>query len=302
MKCLKILCAVLMLVFYTAASAEAVFADLSRPFETLFLNDGTEWTENSYRSENMYIQINAQRACDSDVYVAELYVRTAESLRRAFGGDAWNTSSEKIGTLAQRNNAVLALTGDSGHHFKAGWVVGNGQLWRGRGNNMRDLCVLYTDGTMQIHYAAPDHELIRRQTEQGLIWQTWMFGPALLDENGKAFEDFSSSNVEPKNPRAVIGYYEPGHYCLVQVDGRGTFSTMEPGVDNEGMTLLELAQFMESLGCTAAYNLDGGQSAAMWFGGKVISTPYNNGRAVGDVIVLCEQQTALDDSEAFLVE
>lgn len=302
MKRLRSLCAALMLLFCTAASAEPLFTDLSRPFEALFMAEGVEWTENSYRSENMYIQLNARRACDSDVYVADIYVRTAESLRRAFGGGAWNTSSEKISTLAQRNNAVLALTGDSGHHFKAGWVVGNGQLWRDRGNNMRDLCVLYTDGSLQIHYATPDHELIRQQTEQGLIWQTWMFGPALLDENGKAIADFSSSNVEPKNPRAVIGYYEPGHYCLVQADGRGTFSTVEPGVDNEGMTLVELAQFMESLSCKAAYNLDGGQSAAMWFGDQVISCPYKNGRAVGDAIVLCEPMTTYDDADAFLVE
>ena len=153
---------------------------------------------------------------------------------------------------------------------------------------------------MQIHYATPNHELIRQQTEEGLIWQTWMFGPALLDEQGKAFTDFSASHVEPKNPRAVIGYYEPGHYCLVQVDGRSTPSAAEPRAANKGMTLVELAQFMESLGCTAAYNLDGGQSAAMWFRDDVISSPYNNGRAVGDAIVICEPQT--DDSEAFLVE
>ena len=299
MKRMMLLCTVLMLLAANAM-AETVFTDLGRPFETLFLQEGTEWTQNGYRSENMCIEITTQRVCDSDVYVADIYVRTAESLRRAFGGDEWNTSSEKIGAIAQRNGAVL--TGDSAHHFKAGWMVGNGTLLRSRGNNMRDLCVLYTDGTMQIHYAQPDHELIRWQTQQGLIWQTWVFGPALLDEEGKAISDFSFSNVEPQNPRAVIGYYQPGHYCLVQVDGRGTFSTVEPGVDNEGMTLSQLSQLMENLGCTAAYNLDGGQSAAMWFKDDVISTPYHNGRAVGDVIVLCEPQTVYDDLDAFLVE
>lgn len=302
MKFVKFLCAVLFLcLLFSCSSAESPFSDLSHSFETHFLNRGTEWSENSYRSENLFIDIQAKRVCDSDVYVADLYIRTAESLRRAFGGGAWNTGSEKIGALAAQNSAVLALTGDSGHHFKAGWVVGNGQLYRSRGNNMRDLCVLYTDGTMQIHYAKPDHELIRQQTAEGRIWQTWVFGPALLDKNGKAFPTFIS-DVAPRNPRAVIGYYEPGHYCLVQVDGRGTLSRIEPDEDNEGMTLSELAQFMESLGCAAAYNLDGGQSAAMWFRDDVISTPYHNGRAVGDAIVICEPQTKYDDSEAFLVE
>ena len=40
-------------------------------------------------------------------------------------------------------------------------------------------------------------------------------------EDGKAKTTFTS-DVKPKNPRSVIGYYEPGHYCFVQVDGRKT--------------------------------------------------------------------------------
>ena len=58
-------------------------------------------------------------------------------------------------------------------HDRFELLEGGSQLYRSRGNNMRDLCVLYTDGTMQIHYAKPDHELIRQQTAEGRIWQTW---------------------------------------------------------------------------------------------------------------------------------
>jgi len=303
MKFCKRLCTVLLLcLLFSCASAEMQFADLGRPFESRFLYEGVKWTENSYRSENLAVFITPQRACDSDVYVADVYVRSAECLRRAFGSGAWNASSEKLDTLAQESGAVLALSGDNSHLLKAGYLAAEGQVWRSRGNQMRDLCVLYTDGAMVTFYAPVDHEQISRQMEEGLIWQTFVFGPALLDENGKAFESFPNSDVNPRNPRAVIGYYEPGHYCLVQIDGRGTFSALEEKADNEGMTLVETAQFMESLGCTAAYNLDGGQSAAMWFQNDVISTPYNNGRAVGDAIVICEPQTALDDLDAFLVE
>ena len=285
-----------------SAAAEPQFADLSEKFPSLFLSRGTEWTADSYRSENMFIRIIPQRAYDTDVYIADVYLRTAECLQRAFGGDGWNDGSEKLDTLALKSGAVLALTGDNGHHFKAGWEVGNGTLWRSRGNNMRDLCVIYTDGTMQIHYAKPDHELIKQQTEEGLIWQTFVFGPSLLDENGKAIEDFSSSNIKPDNPRAVIGYYEPGHFCLVQVDGRSTESRMEKGRLNEGMRLEELARYMELLGCEAAYNLDGGQTAAMWFKDGVISTPFKGGRSMGDAIVLCEPQEKNENADDFLVE
>lgn len=303
MKFVKSLCAAFFLcLLFSCSSAETPFSDLGHSFETHFLNRGTEWTENSYRSENLAVFITPQRVCESDVYVADVYMRSAECLRRAFGSGAWNASSEKLGTLAQESGAVLALSGDNSHLLKAGYLAANGQVWRSRGNQMRDLCVLYTDGTMVTCYAPVDHEQIARQMEEGMIWQTFVFGPALLDENGKAFDAFPQSDVNPKNPRAVIGYYEPGHYCLVQIDGRGTLSVLEDKTDNEGMTLVETAQLMERLGCTAAYNLDGGQSAALWFRDDVISTPYNNGRAVGDAIVICEPQTEFDDIEAFLVE
>ena len=303
MKQLKKWCAAVMAcLLLRSAGAEGQFADFSEKYASKFLNKGVEWTENSYRSENMSVLIIPQRVYDSDVYIADIYLRTAECLQRSFGGDGWNDGSEKLDTLARKSGAVLALTGDNGHHFKAGWEVGNGYLWRSRGNNMRDLCVIYTDGTMQIHYAKPDYELIAQQMAEGQIWQTFVFGPSLLDENGKAIEDFSAYSIKPDNPRAVIGYFEPGHFCLVQVDGRSTESRMEKGKLNEGMRLEELAQYMELLGCEAAYNLDGGQTAAMWFQDGVISTPFNGGRSMGDAIVLCEPAPKTETTDDFLVE
>ena len=90
----------------------------------LFLAEGSEQSENSYRSENIAIVIETQRYEKSDVYVAHVYLRSAESFRRAFGGGEWGRNSEKLASLAQKSGAVLALTGDSGHHFKAGFEVG----------------------------------------------------------------------------------------------------------------------------------------------------------------------------------
>jgi hypothetical protein len=94
--------------------------------------------------------------------------------------------------------------------------------------------------------------------------------------------------VNPVNPRSVIGYYEPGHYCFVQVDGRGTKSKLEPGKKNKGLTLANLSKFMEELGCKAAYNLDGGKTSQLYFNGSVISTPENGGRKLGDIVLVRE--------------
>ncbi len=72
------------------------------------------------------------------------------------------------------------------------------------------------------------------------------------------------------------------------VDGRKTQSQLESGKKNRGLTLTELSQFMESLGCAAAYNLDGGQSSVMYFNGEIHSTPDKGGRRLGDALIICE--------------
>ena len=107
------------------------------------------------------------------------------------------------------------------------------------------------------------------------VWQAWAFGPA-LDENG-AVCDTSDSKIKVKNPRGAIGYYEPGHYCFIVVDGR------QSGY-SDGMTLDELAHTFASLGCVRAYNLDGGATAMMVFQGAVVSQPTNGGRSSSDII------------------
>ena len=254
-----------------------------------FLEKGTEpiLTDFSYQSENIVINISSLRACDSDVYIADVYVRSVDYFQRFFAGGKWGTKTQKISTIAESSGAILALTGDSGQNFTAGWIVANGVIERNTRNRKRDLCLLLKDGSMAFYPAGSvTQEQLEASSES--IWHSFLFGPVLLNEEGKALDDFSNSNVQAKNPRAVLGYYEPGHYCFVQVDGRSIKSALEEGERNHGMTLKELAAFMEEIGCSGAYNLDGGRSAAMWFNGKVISTQAAADRRIGDIMVIKE--------------
>lgn len=63
------------------------------------------------------------------------------------------------------------------------------------------------------------------------------------------------------------------------VDGRS------PGY-SRGVTLDEFAAIFQDLGCTTAYNLDGGGSSTMYYQGKVVNNPLGRGdeRAVGDIL------------------
>ena len=70
----------------------------------------------------------------------------------------------------------------------------------------------------------------------------------------------------------------PLEYLLVVVDGRGA-------ADSEGCQVATLAQFMYDQGCIQAYNLDGGNSALMYFGGENFSQKtFKAERSVTDII------------------
>ena len=82
------------------------------------------------------------------------------------------------------------------------------------------------------------------------------------------------------HPRSAVGYYEPGHYCFITVDGRQNHSY--------GVEVKELAEIFAKLGCKVAYNLDGGRSAAMVFDGETISKPSNGGRDIADILLITD--------------
>lgn len=297
---IALLCVILLLSGGAGAEEAANLGDFSEKFGHLFLEKGEPPVTDglTYRSQDVYIQITSVRQSRTDIYIADIYVRSVENFQRAFANNKWHSGTEKVKILSENNQAVLGMTGDNGHNLKAGIVIGNGKIWRRVSNGTRDICLLYRDGTLvTIEEQYIDHDGIRAQADEGLIWQCFVFGPALLDENGKAKQKFNT-NVRPANPRSVIGYYEPGHYCFVQVDGRGADSKLDPGNRSVGLTMDELSLFMESLGCKAAYNLDGGQSSMLYYDGEILSSPYQNGRKTGDIVFIREiEKTELSDNE-----
>ena len=96
-------------------------------------------------------------------------------------------------------------------------------------------------------------------------------GPYLV-KNGNIFIDIAEQKlgaIGGKNPRTAIGYTEDGNLIMVAVDGREGASV--------GMTLRELAGFMQSIGCVNAMNLDGGGSTVMYVNGRVVNNPKVKG-------------------------
>lgn len=83
-----------------------------------------------------------------------------------------------------------------------------------------------------------------------------------------------------RSPRSMIGTTKSGQILLVTADGRQPESSV-------GLTLLEAADVMKSLGAVSAMNLDGGGSTTMVAESRVVNTPSdaNTERVVGSALV-----------------
>ena len=248
------------------------FADKFTDGEVInkLLDDGT----GIYQSANLNLTGTTHHGYNSDYYVVDIYVKDIACLKTAMANDKYGRGQRQWPSeIAEANNAIAAINGDFYSARQEGTVLRNGVLYRDY--LFGDVGVLYWDGTFET-YNEMEYNLDSIMARGA--YQIWNFGPMLL-ENGQPMTDFNSS-VTKANPRTAIGYYEPGHYCFVVVDGRTKQS--------DGMTMEELSQLFYNLGCAEAYNLDGGQTSQLVWNGHVISNPYDGGRECSDIVMVAE--------------
>lgn len=241
-------------------------------FADKFTSGAVEQTETSYRNANINVSIEKVQQNDVTYYLADIYVADIQYFRTAFAvqPDVMG-KREMTNIVAKENNAIIAINGD--HCVdNSGPVVRNGQLYRDE--TFADALVMNYDGSMQTFSA---DQLDMDAIKANGAWQVWTFGPMLL-QDGQPMTKFNSTLLKA-NPRTAVGYYEPGHYCFLVVDGRQTGYSV-------GMSLQELSQFFYDKGCKVAFNLDGGQSSEMVFMGNVVNQPYDGGRSTNDILYI----------------
>ena len=263
-------------------AADGTLTEMEKNFEEHFVVEPV-MTENSYYSKNVLMTVtkHTQGSGKNTItyYVADIRLRSIESFRTAFADDTYGRGiSDTVPNLSKKNNALLAISGDYYGLHNSGPVIRNGVLYRSK-RASSDVCVLYRDGTMKTF---PGKSFDAEAEMENGAWQCWSFGPNLLNEDGTAATSFTSNlSIVNKHPRCAIGYYEPGHYAFVLVDGR------DEGY-SEGMTMKELAKLFETMGCRVAYNLDGGRTAMMMFDHDIVNQPYLGGREVSDIVYIGE--------------
>lgn len=239
-------------------------------------------TDTTYDDGSIRITLTEYRQYDTQIYVADVTVSSPDFLKTAFAENIYGRNvTEKTSAIASRCGAILAINGDYYGAQTSGYVIRNGVLYREKAASGRQDLVIWKDGTFGI--VSEDEVTAAALLEQGAE-QVLSFGPALV-ENGtvSAVEGEEVGKAKASNPRTAIGVIDAGHYLFVVSDGRTS--------ESAGLSLYQLAEFLQSLGAQTAYNLDGGGSSTMVFNGSVVNQPTTNGssikeRSVSDIVYI----------------
>lgn len=234
-----------------------------------------------YSDDNITITLKTYRENDTNIYVADVVVNDSSFLKTAFANNAYGKNvTAKTSSIAESVNAILAINGDYYGVQNSGYVLKNGTIYRNTSSGNEDL-VIYSDGSFEI--INEDDITLEELVEKG-AYNILSFGPCLVsNEKITVSETDEVGKAMASNPRTAIGIIGENHYVFVVSDGRTN--------ESEGLSLYELAEFMQELGVQTAYNLDGGGSSTMYFNGKVVNNPTTNGnriseRSVSDIVYI----------------
>ena len=174
-------------------------------------------------------------------------------------------------TIAREEGFVLGFTDDFyAERMKkkqtVGIIIREGQILCVKTAGKRtshlpnlDMMIQYPDGRLEVcgctEYTA--EELL----EKGAL-NVFSFGPILI-RDGEIDEKMYSSYYRDLEPRHALGMIEPGHYLLLSFQGRRK--------DSKGTILQRVAEMMKERGVTQALNLDGGNTMALMFRGRMLN-------------------------------
>ncbi len=232
-------------------------------------------------SESAQIELTEYRVSNTTVYVADVELTSSSQLKTAFSQNSYgrNVTADTSDTAAIVG-ATLAINGDNYGSREKGYVIRNGVLYRDTAAGDQEDLVIWADGSFSV---VNESEITAQELIDNGAVQVFSFGPGLV-EDGSVIVDTSDEvdRAKASNPRTAVGILGENHYVFVVSDGRTE--------ESEGLTLYELAEFMQSLGVQTAYNLDGGGSSTMVYQSEVVNNPTSgrsiDERAVTDILYI----------------
>lgn len=241
--------------------------------------------ELTYETSKLSVSIEQKKKNGLTYFVCDIKLADASQLRTAFsGGDFRSGIYEAVSDIADRYSPVLAINADFCRYHREGVIIRNGELLRSQNIKKHHLLIVDENGNLSAQTDRSGKQgLVANKLEQQNTWQTFEFGPVLV-ENGEPAElplksFYINCNEGYYEPRTAIGQKGPLHYVVIVVDGRRDgYST--------GASIPQLQQLFLDEGVEFAFNLDGGGSTTLYFLGEVINMPSGGKqRSVSDVIM-----------------
>lgn len=218
-----------------------------------------------YRSDDLSVLIDREEfTLDGHpqcMYVAYIRSRNTDAFHCGLASTAESDQLIMPWRLARTYGAVLAITGDNlinAEKGAKGILIRNGVFY----------CDYQGEDTLAV-YSSQKIGLVKRGEMTGLqlldsgVRNAYSFGPILV-ENGEVNPDVMKHRVAKGNPRCGVGMIEEGCLVAIVADGRDPSRAYN-------LTLEEFAEIFKAKGAKLAYNLDGGNSAAMIFMGESVS-------------------------------
>lgn len=273
----------------TSTAESAASEDATDTAQTVSDEDYTA-TDTSYTSDSTKItvtRVTTGSGSDQVVYyVADVQLTDGTDLKSALADNKFGTNIiDYVSSMAEDNGAILAINGDYYGFRDDGIIIRNGVIYRD--SPAREGLAIYSDGTMKVY---DETTTTAKELLADGVYNTLSFGPALV-EKGEIIDgidsveidtNFGNHSVQGSQPRTGIGMISGNHFVFVVADGRNEGYS-------KGVTMSEFAAIFKELGCTTAYNLDGGGSSEMVFMGNVVNTPSNkNGaeRETSDILYI----------------
>lgn len=246
-------------------------------------------TDMTYSDPHIAITITKYREYGTDIFLADIRLSDPSYLKTAFAKDSFGQNIRALtSTTAKAHNALLAINGDyyGARVGSGGYVLRNGMLYQDRPMSSRvtgtlDDLVMWNDGSFSI---INEKTTTADSLMKGGARHLLSFGPTMLSNGQLTVSPETLTGLSrSKNPRTAIGIVDIGHYVFAVAEGR-------QGNANAGLTVYEMALFLQSHGVTTAYNLDGGGSSTLYFNGQLINHPTDGTsfkeRSVSDIVYI----------------
>lgn len=250
--------------------------------------------EPTYAYSDGKTKIGIQKIVEDELvyFVCDIRLAEASQLRTAFAGFYTGQSKSKrepVSVIAARERAVFAINADNPRAHAYGIIIRNGELVRKPSHATRHMLVVWKNGNMSIITERNQREavMLADQLLAGGAWQTFEFGPALvLNSKATDFTTFKkgfqliSTRPTILEPRTAIGQLDMLRYIVIVADGRSKGYS-------KGMSLQRLQELFVQYGAITAFNLDGGGSTTLYFGGSVINRASSGAeRSLSDILYI----------------